>query len=202
MKAFEICGVLVEEAEDGTVRLSGDGVLSPADVDRLRRDLKPLGAEAIRKAKVTEAVRDYRARVRESAPRRATPLRSRPQPAVPDATRRLIAKRSGGHCELRLEGCWGQATDPAHRKGKKAGGRFGQAKIAQSKASAVLYACRHCHDLTTDAVQPHLSGYRLLGFLLTENQDPLQVPVILKHVGTVWLDDDGNYCDEPPAGVA
>lgn len=202
MKAFEVGGVSVEPDEDGTVHLSGDDVLSPADVDDLRRRLKPLGAEAQRREQVKDAVRDYQARVRESAPRRASTLRSRPRPAVPDATRQLIEKRSRGFCELRLPGCWGQATDPAHRKGRKAGGRFGQALIAQSQASAVLHACRHCHDLTTDAVQPHLSEYRLFGFLLMENQDPLEVPVILKHAGKVWLDDAGNYRDEPPAGMA
>lgn len=202
MKAFEVGGLSVEPNEDGTVHLSGDGVLSPAEVDDLRRRLKPLGAEAQRREQVKDAVRDYQARVRESVPRRASTLRSRPRPAVPDATRRLIEKRSGGFCELRLEGCWGEGVDPAHRKGRKAGGRFGQARIDQEQASAVLFACRHCHDLTTDAVQPLLSGYRLLGFLLMENQDPLEVPVILKHVGRVWLDNEGHYSDEPPEEVA
>jgi hypothetical protein len=205
VKAFEIGALSIEPGEESTtLRLSGEVVLSPAEVDDLRHRLKPYGAKAQRDQQVKQIVTDRRTRLRADnpAPRRTSGLSSRREPAVPDTTRRLIERRSGGFCELRLPGCWGEATDAAHRKGQKAGGRFGQAKVAQSQASAVLHSCRHCHDLTTSAVQPFLSGYRLQGFLLMENQDPLQVPVLLKHVGRKWLDDAGAYCDEPPSEVA
>lgn len=129
--------------------------------------------------------------------------RSRPKSAVPAATTDLLARRSGGRCELALPGCWGTATDAAHRKLRGMGGRRRQAAVLQGLPSAAVHACRWCHGLTTSAVGEALAGYRAAGILLLERQDPAHEPVELgRGIGRVWLSNDGAYLSEPPQEVA
>lgn len=116
----------------------------------------------------------------------------RRQPAVPDDVRALLLERSGGWCEIRLEGCQGRGVDPSHRKGSKAGGRKGAAKQAHDVASNALWACRSCHNDITSASGERLEFARDTGLLVLEHEDPAEVPVTLPQYGPVYLTDCGG----------
>lgn len=121
---------------------------------------------------------------------------TRRKPAVPDKVRAMLWHRSSGICEIGLDGCTRWADDPSHRKGSKAGGRKGAAKVLHDSLANVLAACRPCHIEITSAAEPRLSEYRHTGLLLEEWQDPAEVPVtspalVWLYGGPVWLTDTG-----------
>jgi hypothetical protein len=113
-------------------------------------------------------------------------LTTRYRPAVPADVRAALVARSGGWCEMTLNGCSGQATDPAHRIGVGAGGRFGEAKVENDRLSNLLYACRTCHDWT----HARDDESKDLGLRLERHQIPTQEPVVYRGVLS-YLTDDG-----------
>jgi hypothetical protein len=94
-------------------------------------------------------------------------------------------ERAAGRCEARLPGCQGQATDPCHRKHRKAGGRPAGDDARLSNAWA---GCRSCHDWT----HARPAEANDLGLLLEEWQDPAVEPMAYQNAGLVVLDDDGG----------
>lgn len=128
--------------------------------------------------------------LREVSPKRAASAGNaakpnRPQPAVSAATRKALAARSGGWCEMALPGCAGRAADPAHRNGRGMGGRKGAAKELHDRLSNVLHACRRCHETTHWAP----AWACRLGLMLRTGQDPAAVPVLYRGVWVLLADD-------------
>lgn len=129
-------------------------------------------------------------RARKALPR-ARMAASRPAPAVPASVRAALRKRSGGCCEMRLAGCWGQATDPAHRIASGNGGRHGEAKVHHDRLSNVIYACRACHEWS----EGHPAKSYELGLMVRDGGVPEVVPVLLLGHSSirVLLDNEGGW---------
>lgn len=122
--------------------------------------------------------------------RRAPLPGGRPRPAVPGDVRATLAGRSGGWCEARLSGCWGQATDVHHRISQKAGGRRGAARERHDRLANCVHVCRGCHAWIT--ARP--AEARDLGLALAEWQTPTSEPVRLHYDDLpVFLDDAGGW---------
>lgn len=122
--------------------------------------------------------------------RASAPAKRLPTPAVPVDVRDALRVRSAGWCEIAVPGCYGQATDPAHRVKQGMGGRKGAAKKANDRLSNVLHACRWCHDACHRAPA---EAYRW-GWMLREGQVPSQEPVLYRG-RLVFLDDAGGVHD-------
>lgn len=101
--------------------------------------------------------------------------------------RPLVVARSGGWCEIRMDGvCLGRASDWHHRKNRSQGGRW--------LASNGLHACRACHYAVTNT-EGHRAEYEDKGWIVPGQVDPHTVPALI-HTATlghtyVLLDDDG-----------
>lgn len=119
-------------------------------------------------------------------PLKRTPMKhSRPEPAFPPALRAQLFERANGWCEAQLPGCLGRATEPCHRKHRKAGGRPLGDDERLSNAWAGCAVChRWTHDNPTEAND--------LGLILEEWQDPTVEPMAHLNGGFVLLDDAGG----------
>lgn len=102
--------------------------------------------------------------------------------------RAALAIRSGGVCEIQQTGCFGAATEPAHRIGTGMGGVHGDAVAASDRLSNAVHACRSCGQWQHDH-EPMAKAY---GQILPRHADPRTEPVLLRY-GVVWLDDDGGW---------
>lgn len=109
------------------------------------------------------------------------------QPAVPKETSNGITVRSGGWCELRLDGCLGRATDPCHRLKRGAGGRYGEARVENNSLPNVMHGCRACHRRSH---RESAEAYDL-GIRLKEGQDPVAEPAAYRGVRS-FLTVDGS----------
>lgn len=118
------------------------------------------------------------------------------RPAVPDDVRAALKARSGGVCEMALNGCSVVATDPAHRIGRGAGGRFGEAKVENDRLSNLLHACRVCHDWT----HARDAEANEMGLRLKNGCIPPQEAVLYRGVLS-YLTDDGRVLDFEDVGV-
>lgn len=112
-------------------------------------------------------------------------------------SRQLVRARSGGLCEIRLDGiCTGRATDWSHRESKGIGGKW--------RAANGLDACRQCHRHITE--HPALAYEH--GWFVHSYADPAEVPVLIHNATTghdwVLLNDQGDLefapYPEPPPG--
>jgi 5-methylcytosine-specific restriction protein A len=108
-----------------------------------------------------------------------------------DATRQLVAERSGGYCER----C-GRALAAAvpmsvhHRKPRRAGGTSDPAVNAVSNLVAVCGSgVTFCHG----EIESRRSEAYADGWLLHAGQDPAEVPVRLRGGPLVLLTVDGGY---------
>lgn len=108
--------------------------------------------------------------------------------------RAALLARSGGVCEMNLDGCQGRAVDPCHRSGTGMGGTHGDAVALSDRLSNVVHGCRSCHDWTH--AHPLMSMAH--GLMLPRQYDPLSEPVLLRY-GVVLLDDVGTWTVCPPA---
>lgn len=127
---------------------------------------------------------------RASEPLRRAPLvQKRVKPKLTAVQKRPLVERSGGYCELRIQGvCIGRATDVAHRIGEGMGGRHGAAAEENDRLSVVLHACRPCHDET----HQRPAHARSLGWMLLRGSNSLMEPVYYAGRGWRYLDDAGQ----------
>jgi hypothetical protein len=115
----------------------------------------------------------------------------RPKPAASLVELRAgVADRSGGWCEMQLNGCLGRATDTAHRITIGMGGVHGEAADNIHRLSDALHACRLCHEWTHHQDDEAND----LGLRLKRGCDPLAEPVWYRGVLS-FLTDDGRIID-------
>lgn len=129
---------------------------------------------------------------------RKQPKKTAKPKAVPAGAKRILVARSGGSCEVGLAcGGAGQAQDPAHREGKKAGGT---SKPWSNSPATLLAACRRCHRLIDDV---EVRGAELLGLKMREGvARPWEIPVKHARLGWVLLDDQGGHRPAPEGSYA
>jgi hypothetical protein len=108
--------------------------------------------------------------------------------------RTALTRRSGGVCEMALDGCQGRAVDPCHRVGTGMGGRHGDAVAVSDRPSNAVFGCRSCHDWQ----HTNVGMAKAYGLILPNGADPLREPVLLRY-GVVLLGDDGTWTLCPPA---
>lgn len=108
-------------------------------------------------------------------------------PAIPRALRTAITRRSGGVCEMQLDGCVGTATDWSHRVAKGMGGVHRSGATAANRLANALHACWWCHRWVTR----NSTAANGLGLTLKHGQDPDTEPALRRGV-LVLLDDGGN----------
>jgi hypothetical protein len=94
---------------------------------------------------------------------------------------------------MALLGCFGRATDPAHRIRQGMGGRKGVTKAAHDVLSNLTHACRRCHARTH--AEPAFAY--TLGLMLRDGSEPLAEPVFYRGVRR-WLTDDGRVLTSNP----
>jgi hypothetical protein len=126
--------------------------------------------------------------------------RSRSTGPSPEA-RELLAARSGGWCEIRLSGCTGAATEVAHRKGRKMGGRRGLMRDESNRLSNLIHACHTCHAWTHARPTEALD----LGLMVREHDDPRWIPVAYQSGMWAHLLDDGTVWElvtDSPSGAS
>lgn len=116
--------------------------------------------------------------------------KSAPKPAITPRKRRALAERSYGSCEMGIVGfCTQWATEAAHRAGRGAGGRHGDAAEVNSRLSNYVHACGPCHAWT----HRFPKSAELNGWMLPKNADGKahEIPV---RIAGVWslLDDEGG----------
>lgn len=105
-------------------------------------------------------------------------------------SREIVYARSGGDCEVRIEGvCLGRATNWHHRKNKSQGGLW--------RPSNGLHLCGSgttgCHGWITH--EPKLSYVK--GWAVRGCDDPRAVAVLVGR-RFVFLTDGGDYEELPP----
>jgi hypothetical protein len=94
--------------------------------------------------------------------------------------RALVGRRSGGWCELRIDGvCAGPATDWQHRRNRSQGGTWA--------ASNGIHTCRNCHRYIHDRPTAAVDN----GWTVQSWMDWRTVPVLLFD-GLALLDDNGG----------
>lgn len=122
---------------------------------------------------------------------RRSPMKpSRPEPKLTPAQKAPLVERSGGWCELRIQGvCVEVAHDVAHRIGEGMGGRKGAAAELNDRLSNVLHACRSCHRYCHD----YPATGRGHGWMLRQGSNPLRSPVFYCNRRWVLLDDAGGW---------
>ena len=101
--------------------------------------------------------------------------------------RDVVAARSKGRCEVRLDGCLGDATNVHHRQRRGEG---------VHTAANLLHLCGSgttgCHGWITE----HPAASRDAGWMVSAWADPAAEPVIIAGRGLVWLTEDGKYVGE------
>jgi hypothetical protein len=128
---------------------------------------------------------------------KSAPKPVRVKPAVPRDVRVALVARSNGKCEIRLPGCWDDATETSHRIKVGSGGRHGAAKLAHDVLSNVMDACHLCHVW----VETRRAAARKLGLALKRHEIPSQEPVLYKGLRWMWLADDGQVVDYEAAAA-
>lgn len=102
-------------------------------------------------------------------------------------TRTVVAARSNGVCELRLPGCYGQATSKHHRRNRSQGGGWSPSNVLNLCGNGVV----GCHGWVTD----HPDGAHAIGATLWAGEDPETTPVQMYYLGSqdrYLLGDDGS----------
>lgn len=108
----------------------------------------------------------------------------------------VIRERSGGVCEIQLDGCRGRASQKSHRIGRQMGGRHGAARQRSDRPSNAMDACWWCHGVITES--PGMA--KIQGWVLEEWQNPLQEPVLYRRE-VMYLRDDGAVVSFAKAGA-
>lgn len=114
------------------------------------------------------------------------PRRSTGKSAGVNEARKLVKQRSGGLCEIRMVGCFGEGTDWHHRKLRSQGGPW--------HVQNGLQACRFCHGRVTNT-NGHSKEYEECGWLVRRGTDFASTEVLMWHNGRqdwVLLKEDGS----------
>jgi hypothetical protein len=110
----------------------------------------------------------------------------------------IVRERSGGRCEIGIEGCWGEAVEKSHRIARGMGGRHGAAKKLSDRPSDLLDSCLYCHLLITRyAWRVDAKGN---GWVLVDGQEPTAEPVLYRGELS-YLDDAGSVHSFDKAGA-
>ncbi len=123
-----------------------------------------------------------RPRVRQDKPKQM--VANRPKAKVDRGSesrgRRLVGVRSGGLCEIEVDGvCTGRATDWCHRHARSQGGTW--------SPQNGLHGCHECHMWT----HAHPSKARVNGWVC-KSYDPIDTGVLRRGVWVV-LDEEGGF---------
>lgn len=125
----------------------------------------------------------------QAAPRQS---KARKDTGPKKTNRQRVCKRSGGMCEW--PACPEPATDVHHRLNRKDGGRHGEMAERINGPAWLLHCCRFHHERVTSAYGAVLAEAKAWGWVLTEGQNALQVPVLTRHdEEPVWLLPDGKF---------
>lgn len=116
---------------------------------------------------------------------------------LPDAVA-IVKERSGGVCEIQLEGCWGWAVERSHRVTRGMGGCHGLAKERSDRASDLLDSCTWCHLVITEHPWRVRAGFH--GWVLKRHQEPTQTKVF-RRGEWVFLGDLGQIAPYEEAGT-
>lgn len=98
----------------------------------------------------------------------------------------IVGGRSGGWCEIRLPGCYGQALDWHHRQNRTQGGLW--------QASNGIHGCRFCHEQITNT-RGNRALYEEHGWIVPSRVVPGSVKTLIHYQGQhTWflLHDDGS----------
>jgi hypothetical protein len=130
-----------------------------------------------------------------SKPREASQPRSKATKApsrgndIPQASRDLLAARSGGVCEVQAPGpCTHTATDFHHRQRRREG---------DHSVTNAIHACRRCHRLAHD--RPELA--RAFGWIVSAWSAPADTPLMLRGEQWVLLSETYTPCDDPTSAT-
>ena len=104
--------------------------------------------------------------------------------AFSDVVRARVMARSGGFCEVRVAGCWDEASQIHHRRPRGMGGSRSPATGGAANACA---ACTPCHN----HIEQNRVQARDKGWIVRQSADPAQVPVY-RYGRWVLLDDEGG----------
>ena len=110
---------------------------------------------------------------------RRTELKAKPKPEAREltATRKVVAKRSGGRCEIRAApGCTGVGTSVHHRLRRSQG--------RDDRPVNLLHACVYCDSLIH--ANPELAYRR--GWMVRSFERPEDVPVLIGLPGVEFSD--------------
>lgn len=110
--------------------------------------------------------------------------------------RAIVVSRSGGRCEIAIDGCWGTARELHHRITQKAGGRHRAGVKRSDRPSNMIDVCGRCHAIVTD----HPSWAYTYGWSLKEGQEPTAEAVLYRGQPK-YLTDDGQVIDHEEAGA-
>ena len=108
-----------------------------------------------------------------------------------DVVRARLMARSGGFCEVRVAGCWDEASQAHHRRPRGLGG---SKNPTTGQASNGLMVCLPCHQHLETVERAEA---RDRGWLVRQGADPAEIPVY-RYRRWVLLDDEGGIT---PAGV-
>ncbi len=130
----------------------------------------------------------FRPKPREATTPKASPRRTDPKRSVCE----LVDKRSKGMCEW--QGCPRLGVERHHRLNRKVGGRHGEMAELVNGAAWLLKVCKVHHAYVTSAYGEQLAEVRRKGWVLTERQNALRVPVLTRHdEHPIWLLPNGKF---------
>lgn len=105
--------------------------------------------------------------------------------AFSDVVRARVMARSGGFCEVRVNGCWDEGSQYHHRRPR---GMGGSRSSVSGGAANCLFVCLSCHNALETAERAEA---RDRGWIVRQGADPRQVPVY-RYRRWVLLNDEGG----------
>lgn len=86
---------------------------------------------------------------------------------IPAEVRAAVRRRSGGRCEVRLDGCSGRATGQHHRLKRRAG---------VHTAENLVDVCRECHTASPAAIHRNVARSIEAGLIIPSWESPPREP--------------------------
>lgn len=110
----------------------------------------------------------------------------------------IVRERSGGICEIQLDGCTGRACEMSHRIARGMGGCHGVAKRISDRPADLMHSCSSCHRLITERAWE--VGAEEKGLILRHGCDAAREPVLYRGELS-YLDDAGGVWSFEEAGA-